>query len=395
MRLDSPPELEAFRKQVRAFVEEHAPGPKTRSGVRAPEPELMPAIREWTAKLYEAGYLGIDWPVEYGGRPDAHPLEPFIVVEEITRARTWLPVGAAALAAAAVVEFGTDEQRARFLPRIRAGQDVWCQLFSEPGAGSDLAALSTRARREGDEFVVDGQKVWTTNGQHADMGYLLARTDPGASRHREITAFAVEMRTPGIAVRPLREITGTTDFNEVFFDGVRIPAANVIGEVDGGWRVAMSSLGHERSGVAARGVELLAVLDDLVALAAQGQVAGRPALEDSATRQAIGELATRVHVNAAIVNLAKSRMASGTDGPADALLGKIFFSEINHDLVAYGMALQGVDGILVEGDPAAAAGGWWQDAHLYSRAYTIAGGANEVLRTQIAERGLGLPRDPR
>ena len=393
MRLDSPPELEAFRKQVRVFVDEHAPGPKTRSGVRAPEPELMPAIREWTAKLFEAGYLGIDWPAEYGGRPDAHPMEPFIVVEEITRARPWLPVGAAALAAAAIIEFGSDEQRARFLPRIRAGRDVWCQLFSEPGAGSDLAALSTRARRDGDDFVVDGQKVWTTNGQHADMGDLLARTDPDASRHRGITALAVDMRSAGIAVRPLREITGTTDFNEVFFDGVRIPVANAIGPVDHGWGVAMSSLGHERSGVAARGVELLAMLDDLVALAAQR--AGRPAPEDSATRQALGELAARVHVNAAIVNLAKSRLARGTDGPADALLGKIFFSELNHDLAAYGTVLQGVDGILTEGDPAAPSGGWWQDALLYSRAYTIGGGANEVLRTQIAERGLGLPREPR
>jgi alkylation response protein AidB-like acyl-CoA dehydrogenase len=399
MRLESTPELEAFRKKVRAFVAEHAPGIKTHAGVRAPEPELMPAIRAWTAKLYEAGFLGINWPAEYGGRPDAHPLEPFIVVEEITRARTWQPIGAATLASAAVIEFGTDEQRGRFLPRIRGCEDVWCQLFSEPGAGSDLAALQARARREGDGedavFVVDGQKVWTTNGQHADMGYLLARTDPGAPKHKGITAFALDMRSPGVDVRPLREITGTTDFNEVFLDGVRIPAANVIGQVNDGWRVAMSSLGHERSGVAARGVELFAMLDDLVRLAGDTSVGGGPALEDSATRQAIGELATRAHVNAAMINLAQSRMLHHTEQPADAALGKIFFSELNHDLTAFGVRLQGTDGLLVEGDPDAVAGGWWQDAHLYSRAYTIAGGANEVLRTQVAERGLGLPREPR
>lgn len=395
MRLESTPELEAFRRKVRAFVAEHAPGRKVHAGVRAPEPELVPAIRAWTAKMYEAGFLGIDWPEECGGRPDAHPLEPFIVAEEIARARTWQPIGAAALAAAAVIEFGTDEQRFRFLPRIRTCQDVWCQLFSEPAAGSDLAALRTRARREGDEFVVDGQKVWTTNGQYADMGYLLARTNPEASKHRGITAFALDMRTPGVDIRPLREITGTTDFNEVFLDAVRIPAANVIGEVDGGWRVAMSSLGHERSGVAAHGVELLAVLDDLLELAGGRTVRGRPALENSATRQSIGELATRVHVNAAMVNLAQSRMLNRTESPADAPMGKIFFSEVNHDLAAYGLGLQGTDGILTEDDPAAAANGWWQDAHLYSRAYTIAGGANEVLRTQIAERGLGMPREPR
>ncbi|MFG3025360.1 acyl-CoA dehydrogenase family protein [Streptomyces sp. NPDC048254] len=395
MRLESTPELEVFRRKVRAFVTEHAPGVKAHSGVRAPEPELMPAIREWTARLYEAGLLGIDWPVEYGGRPDAHPLEPSVVAEEIARARTWPPVGAASLASAALIEFGTDGQRARFLPRIRRCADVWCQLFSEPEAGSDLAALRTRARLEGEGekavFVVDGQKVWTTNGQHADMGYLLARTDADAPKHKGITAFALDMRSPGVDVRPLREITGTTDFNEVFLDAVRIPAANVIGRVNDGWRVAMSSLGRERSGVAARGAELAAVLDDLVRLAERTPVT----LDDSATRQTLGELAARVHVNAAMIGLAQSRMLHGTEQPADALLGKIFFSELNHDLADFGLRLQGTDGLLTEEDPGATADGWWQDAHLYSRAYTIAGGANEVLRTQIAERGLGLPRESR
>ncbi|MFF3567512.1 acyl-CoA dehydrogenase family protein [Nocardia jiangxiensis] len=396
MRLESTPELEAFRQRVRAFIAEHAPGIKKHAGVRAPEPGLMPVIRTWTAKLYEAGFLGINWPAEFGGRPDAHPLESFIVAEEIARARTWPPIGAASLASAAIIDFGTDEQRERFLPRIRDCRDVWCQLFSEPGAGSDLAALRTRARLEGEGadavFVVDGQKVWTTNGQHADMGYLLARTDPDAAKHRGITAFALDMRSPGVDIRPLREITGTTDFNEVFLDGVRIPAANVIGEVNNGWRVAMSSLGHERSGVAARGAELLTTLDDLLRLAADTEVNGVAALDDSATRQSIGELATRVHVNAAMINLAQSRMLNHTEQPADAPLGKIFFSELNHDLVDFGVRLQGVEGMLTEADPDAVDGGWWQDAHLYSRAYTIAGGANEILRTQIAERGLGLPR---
>ncbi|WP_416967979.1 acyl-CoA dehydrogenase family protein [Streptomyces sp. 4F14] len=390
MRPDATPELDAFRAHVRAFVAEHSPGPKTHSGVRAPDPALMPAIRAWTAKLYAAGLLGIDWPPEYGGRPDAHPLEASIVAEEIARARTWAPIGAAPLASAAIVAYGSDEQRARFLPRIRSCADVWCQLFSEPGAGSDLAALRTRAVREGEEYVVSGQKVWTTNGQHADMGYLLARTDPDAPRHRGITAFALDMRSPGVEVRPLREITGTTDFNEVFLDGVRVPTGNVIGEVNDGWRVAMSSLGHERSGVAARGAELLAVLDDLVALAAE-----TGALDNEAARQTLGELAARVHVNAALTALTRSRLLHGTEEPADALLGKIFFSELNHDLADFGLRLQGTDGLLVEGDPEVLGRGWWQDAHLYARAYTIAGGANEVLRTQIAERGLGLPRESR
>ncbi|HEX4430780.1 MAG TPA: acyl-CoA dehydrogenase family protein [Frankiaceae bacterium] len=394
MRLDTSPELDAFRNRVRDFIAHNAPGRKTHAGVRAPDPELLPAIRKWTAALYDAGFLGIEWPAEHGGRPDAHPLEAFIVAEEITRARTWEPIGAGTLAANALIEFGTPEQQLEFLPRIRSAQDVWCQLFSEPGAGSDLASLQTRARRDGDHFVVEGQKVWTTNGQLADIGYLLARTDPDAPKHRGITAFALDMRSPGVDIRPLREITGTSDFNEVFFDSVRIPADRVIGRENDGWRVAMSSLGHERAGVAGHGVELFLVLDDLLELAEDfGGVAGT-ALEDASVRQSIGRLAAQVHVNDLMSKLSQSRMVAGHEDAADAPAGKIFFSELNLALAEFGVSLQGSDGVLVEGDPDVAACGWWQDAFLYARAYTIAGGANEVLRNVIAERALGMPRDP-
>ncbi|WP_189269197.1 acyl-CoA dehydrogenase family protein [Streptomyces fuscichromogenes] len=395
MRLDTSPELDAFRARVRAFISDHAPGIKVHTGVRAPEPGLVPAIRAWTARLYAEGLLGIGWPEQYGGRPDAHPLEAFIVAEELTRARTWEPIGAASLAAAAVIEYGTKEQKDHFLARIRGGADIWCQLFSEPGAGSDLAALSTRARREGDAFVVDGQKVWTTNGQHADVGYLLARTNPDAPRHKGITAFALDMRAPGVDIRPLREITGSTDFNEVFLDGVRIPADRVIGEVDDGWRVAMSSLAHERTGVAGHAAELFLYLDDVLGVAADASVAGRPALDDASVRRDIGRLATRVHVNNLMNKLQQSQMLAGREDPAAAPLGKIFFGETNLALTEFGMALQGADALLTEGDAGAVADGWWQDAFLYARAYTIAGGANEVLRTVVAERALGLPREPR
>ncbi|MCW2545883.1 MAG: hypothetical protein JWN96_343, partial [Mycobacterium sp.] len=251
-----------------------------------------------------------------------------------------------------------------------------------------------RARREGDHFVVDGQKVWTTNGQLADIGYLLARTDPDASKHRGITAFALDMRSPGVDVRPLREITGTSDFNEVFFDSVRIPADRVIGQVNDGWRVAMSSLGHERAGVAGQGVELFLVLDDLLWLAEGFGGSDGAALADSSVRHSIGRLAARVHVNDLMSKLSQSRMVAGHEDAADAPSGKIFFSELNLDLAEFGVSLQGSDGVLVEADPDVAASGWWQDAFLYARAYTIAGGANEVLRNVISERALGMPRDP-
>jgi len=375
MRLDYSQELEEYRAEVRAFIARHGPGPRKHVGVRAPDPELVPVLRAWVARLYAAGYLGQTWPVEYGGRPGATIEHAFIVAEEIARARTWGEIGAGALAAGAILGFGSEQQRLRYLPRIRSGEDLWCQLFSEPGAGSDLASLKTRAVRDGDHFVVNGQKVWTTNGHHADLGYLL---------------------TPGVDVRPLREITGTNDFNEVFLDNVRIPADQVIGEVDNGWRVANASLGHERSGVGARAVELYAQLDDLVALArGTTAAAGRPAIADAATRQRIGKLAALTHVTDVMSKSVQSRIAHGTEDAADGPLAKIFFSEVNLAMTELGVALQGVGGMAVEGDSQAYADGWWQDAYLYARAWTIAGGANEVLKTVVAERALGLPRDKR
>ena len=227
--------LDALRGRVRALVEREGPRLTSRhAGVRAPEPTEIPALRAWTARLYEEQLVGVDWPVEYGGLAGANPLHESIVGEELVRAGAPGPLGSGQLAAAALIESGTKSQRDLFLPRIRRGEDVWCQLFSEPDAGSDLASPRTRARPDGDTFVIDGQKVWTTIGQHADWGYLLARTDPDVSKHAGITAFALDMRSPGITVRPLREITGTSDFNEVFLDGVRVPAERVIGTVNGG-----------------------------------------------------------------------------------------------------------------------------------------------------------------
>src|SRR5215204_4307405 len=253
MRLETPPELEEFRREVREFIEKNAPGVKTRTGVRAPEPEQMPAIRAWTAALYEAGYLGINWPAEYGGRPGAHPMESFIVAEEIARARTWAPIGAAALASAAIIEFGTPEQQKHFLPRIRSCEDVGCQLFSEPGAGSDLASLQSRAVRDGDEWRISGQKVWTSGAQYSDIGEIIVRTDADQPKHKGLTGFVVDMHAPGVEVRPLRQMTGGASFNEVFFTDVRVPDDHRLGDVNQGWAVALTTLMNERAAIGAGG----------------------------------------------------------------------------------------------------------------------------------------------
>lgn len=391
MHLGQDTELDQLRRRVRDLAARYAPPRHMRTGVRAPEPHTIPALRKWTGILFAEQLLGVNWPVEYGGLTDPHPLHETVVADELIRAGAAGPVGGGLLAGAAIVASGTSAQKDYFLPRIRSGEHIWCQLFSEPDAGSDLASLRTRARRDGDDFVVDGQKVWTTNGQHADWGYLLARTDPDAPKHLGITAFALQMSTPGVSVRPLREITGTADFNEVFLDGVRIPATQVIGEVNQGWAVTTTSLALERSS-AGSGASLFGALNRLADLAGEVTRDGRPAIDCQDVRQTIGGLVADVHVNALVSAFGDSRALHGTGDVADAPVSKILFSEINLDLHEYGLQLQGHDGVRIEGDTHVRDGGWWQDAFLYGRAFTIAGGTNEVLRNVIAERALGLPR---
>jgi len=390
-------EIERLRAEVRAFIEANRPALKTppKAGVRAPEPDDIPVLREWTRQLFAAGYVGADWPTEWGGSGAADPVRAAVAGEEMARARVPMPVGAGLLTAMALIHYGSQQQKARFLPRIRSGADIWCQLFSEPEAGSDLASMRTRARREGDWFVIDGQKVWTTVGQHAQLGYLLARTDPDAEKHAGITAFIADMTAEGIDVRPLREITGSYDFNEVFLDRVRIPAENVIGAVGQGWQVATTSLVHERSGVGAAGITTVRTVGDAVTMARAAQRGGRPALDSDAVRQELGRLYAAARITGMLAQYNLSRTLDGTADAADAPLAKVFHSETNLALADFGLGLLGTESLLTADDPGAVADGWWQDAFLYARAYTIAGGANEVLRTMIAERALGLPREPK
>lgn len=395
MDLSLSPELEEFRARARAFIEERAPRIRIRRGVRAPEPDDVPALKRWNRDLYEAGFLGGDWPEEWGGRPGRNPLEDFVFSEEMARAGAPLPLGAGGLAAGAILAFGSDEQKARYLPRIRSGEDVWCQLFSEPNAGSDLASLQTRARRDGDSYVVDGQKVWTTNGQYADLGYLLARTDPDVDKHAGITAFVLDMRTPGVDVRPLREITGTSDFNEVFLDSVVVPADNVIGAENEGWRVATTSLVHERLGVASGGIRLKGLMGELIDLARRTRQAGIPSAARHDVRQTLARLHAEVQISNYLGYVSLTHHLRGVVNIADAPVGKVFFSELNLAMADYGLRLQSSDSVLVEDDPRALDEGRWQDAFLYARAFTIAGGSSEIMRNMLAERALALPRDPR
>ena len=378
-----------FRAELRAFIAEHAPSLPRRAGFRSPDsPAEDRVLRAWRARLFDAGYLGADWPAEWGGSRAPDPRSDLILAEELARAGL-PPLGDQThLAAWALLRFGTEEQQQRLLPAIRDGRETWCQLFSEPDAGSDLGALRTRARRDGDAWVIDGQKVWSSNAEWSERGFLIARTGTQESRHRGISAFVVDMRLPGIDVRPLRELTGSSDFSEVFFDAVRLPVDALLGAVDDGWRVTMESLGAERSGIGAGAARLRDMLEDIVRLAnARGA--------DAAVQQEIGRFAAEVEVCNLLVEERLRRELAGDSDPADVPIGKLAYSELNLALAEFALALQGADGLLVAGDEGTIADGRWQDELLYARTYTVAGGSSEIMRNVLAERTLGMPREER
>lgn len=386
-----PSSYDDFRSRVRTFVATHRPTLRWKPGVgvRAPEDVAdVDALRTWVRALHDAGFV-ID---RYGtGIGVSDPFEVRVLADEL--GRTGIPyILGNPLVAGALAQFGTPEQRETFLPRIASGEHIWTQLFSEPDAGSDLASLKTRAELRGDHYVVNGQKVWSTWAQFADYGYLLARTEP-VPGPAGITAFVLDMRSPGVTTRPLREITGTTDFNEVFLDDVEVPVANVIGERGQGWRIANASLVQERGGVGAGGSG--DAVARLVALAGATRRRGARAIDDPAVRQAIGGFAARSRIQRYLGYAVATKAALGTLGAADAPVTKIWFSELNLELSEYAIDLQGPLGMIEQGDELAVDDGYWQDSFLYARAWTIAGGTNEIMRNLIAERGLGLPREPR
>jgi len=390
MQIELDEELERFRDGLREHIAAHRPPVPRLPGTRSPKAADMAAFKTWCASLYTAGYLGYDWPEEWGGSGTSDPIRDFIVDRELADADVPRPVGAFNLVAQALLEFGSDRQRARYLPRIRSFSDMWCQLFSEPDAGSDLASLRTRARLEGDEWIIDGQKVWTTHGHIADLGFLLARTEPDAPKHAGISAFIMDMHALGVRVRPLREVTGSTDFNEVFIDSVRIPADSIIGARGQGWLIARTALAHERAG----SLREDSVVDTSLRLVEQ-LPGGSPAEADAARR--LGQLAARARATDLLGLRGVIRAARGADRAADAVdaaVTKVVFSETNLALATLGVELQGAAGIVTAPD-SVQDDGHWQEAFLWARGFTISAGSNEIMRNLIAESGLGLPREPR
>lgn len=380
-----------FRRQVRDFIAQKAPSGYWYDGVRVPrDPDTERAVRGWYAELFSAGLMGGSWPQQYGGRAGHTPYHDAVVMEEIVRARAPRPIDQVLLAAHLIIEFGSDAQRTRYLPRIRSAQDIWCQLFSEPGVGSDLARVTTKAVALPDgSFRVDGQKVWTTDGQWSQMGVLLARTDPGARPHAGLTIFLLDMASPGVGVRPIKEMTGSDEFCEVYLDGVIVAADRVLGEVNQGWAVVNTGLASERAYVGANAVMLELLFDDLVELARNIEYPSGLAIDDPVIREALADFSASVSAVECIARRAVDRVATGTDVPADALVAKLAYTELNVAICLYAVNLAASGRLLPRGAEVYAR---WQQAFLWSRALTISGGSSEIVRNVLATQLFGFPR---
>lgn len=380
---------ESFRAELRAWLAAHPP-----PDVEAPRTvEDAEVLREWQRTLNAGRWVGIHWPLEYGGR-GASVLQVAVYNQELARVDAPPLLGRAgvSLVGPTLMEHGTDEQRRRWMPRILGADDIWCQLFSEPDAGSDLASLSTRAERRGDTYVVTGQKVWSSYASFANWGIGLVRTDPVAPPHRGISMLAIPMDAPGVTVRPLRQITGECEFDEVFLDAVEVPVENLIGPENEGWRVAATTLANERgaSFVWREQVRHERAVERLVQ-----ECARRGRLREPQVRQRLAQ--ARIDVEIFRLHNARTltRLARGEEIGPESSLVKLFWAGMTKRLHDTAAAVLGPDGLLLPRDGHAPDRGRWAQGLLWSCAASIMGGTSQIQRTIIGERLLGLPREPR
>jgi alkylation response protein AidB-like acyl-CoA dehydrogenase len=379
-------EEQAFRAELRHWLAANVPGDATPLTLD----EEAAHLTAWQRRLYDGGWAAVHWPREYGGR-GASLTECAIFQEEMARARAPQMMNRVGInnVGPTLIAHGTEAQRRRYLAKILSCEEIWCQLYSEPNAGSDLAAVRTRAERRGDHFVVDGQKVWTSYAQFAAFGIMLARTDPSASAHRGISCLIVDMRSPGITIRPLRQITGSAEFSETFFDGVVVPRENLIGPENQGWQVATVTLAHERGTSFSFKEQVLhkIYVDELAEALRDDGAASDPLLRQRYAARWIDVEIMRLHNCRTMTRLARGELPG-----AESSIVKLFWAELTQALNELALETLGPSAQLVHGSAHAAFDGRWQQRALWSRCSSIAGGTNEIQRNIIATRLLGLPR---
>ena len=395
MDLEYGPEYETFRREVRTFLEaQRAKAPVRFSGMAGrPTPEVL----AWQRLLLERGYTARTIPKEYGGYGAAPDLLARIILDE-EFARSGLPPGLGGqgpdMLVPTLLEQGSEEQKRRYIPPTLRGEMIWCQGYSEPGSGSDLASLQTRATDDGDDFLISWQKIWTSSAHYADMMFCLVRTEPGAERHAGISYLLIPMDTPGIRVRPLRTMTGHAEFNEVFFDSVRVPKANLVGSRGEGWKIANATLVHERNMLGSSS-QLEAAFAGLVRLMQQETESGVPAIASPVLRDRLVRLQAQVvAAKYHALRLLTCRLRGESPGIAQ-LVVKLTGCELAHQINALALDAMGELGMLYRGSAHERAGGRWLFGYMFSLGLIIGGGTAQIQKNIIAERGLGMPREAR
>lgn len=385
-------EEEEFRQEIRDFLKaELPPGWNDTLVLDHEDDEYIRLAKEFTGKLGAKGWFTAHWPTEYGGL-DWPFWQHFIMNEEMSIADAPIIGGnGPKFLGPTIIHYGTDEQKAKFLPGIAKGETLWVQGYSEPNSGSDLASLQTRAVEDGDEWVINGQKIWSSYGHYSDWCFMLARTDPDAPKHRGISYFLIEMKTPGVTVRPLINIAGTKGFNEIFFENVRVPKGALLGEKNRGWYMATTTLSYERTAIEAP-ARAQRILNDLVRYAKLTKKNGQTLAEDPNVRQRLAQMAIEIDVARCLsYRVATTQSREEIPGP-EAPANKVFCSELIQRLAQVGMQMLGLYGQLEFNTKWAPLKGKIERLYLTSVSGTIAGGTSEIQRNIIAERGLGLPR---
>ncbi len=398
MDFNDSPEEAAFRTEVRAWLDGNARrlGPdESKSGAVTAllneggdesGDDLIPRAQAWQRKLADGGWAGLTWPKEYGGR-DLTPSQLIVFNDELANYEVPANIFGIGLGmiGPAIISHGTEEQKQRYLPPMLGGEEIWCQLWSEPNAGSDVAALQTRAERSGDTWVINGQKVWTSGAHYAHYGLIITRTDPDAPKHRGITCFIVDMSDASVEPRPLKQMTGGANFNEVFLTDVRVPDTSRVGDINDGWRVALTVLMNERMSVAGS-FNVGALVDPLISLVRRSEHT------DTYVLQKVAESYIRAKLLELTTYRAVTKIAKGSIPGPEGSIAKLVWSDLLTEVAAKGLEMLGVAGVLV-GDEAPD-DGVWSSTHLLAPGVHLGGGTDEIMKNIIGERVLGLPKEP-